>query len=163
MALHLAPLRTSATFTVLLFPLRPSATSGTTYPLDGPLFSLQPHVLSSAPFVSSTALFHCMGTLSFLTLCPLYDPLTPSYRLLSPLRPSVPSTALCPFVPSTALCPFYGVYPLKQEKQPACFAKCCVNSSKALDSPGLFCTSDNCDYRNNHDNHIQPEAIIIFR
>ncbi len=91
------------------------------------------------------------------------------YGPLSPLRPSVPSTALSPlhgpmfllqpYVPSTALCPLYGpLSPLKTRKKrngPLVSRNVLQNSFRQY-SKGyhdLFCICDNRDYRDNNDYH----------
>ncbi len=119
------------------------------YPLYGPLSPLRPFVLSR-PSVLSTAL--CLFYSSF----PLYDH-------LSTLGPSVLSTALClfysplsplrPYVPSTALCSLWKT--ARQAKRPSCLVKCfakCV-SSKLQRYRDIFCIIDNRDYRGYHDYH----------
>jgi hypothetical protein len=96
---------------------------------------------------------------------------------MSPLRPSVPSTALYPLygplsllrpsVPSTALCPLYGPLPplkrAKQAKRPLVSRNVLQNafrqSSKGYHD--LFRISDNRDYRSSEILGDNREIAII--
>ncbi len=80
-----------------MFPLRPSATSTTLYPLCGPLEPFCLLFCRLSPLQPLSALWPSVPS---KVLCPLYGRLTPSY-----IQPSVPSMAFCPFYLSVPSAP----------------------------------------------------------
>ncbi len=155
--------------TICLSCIWPCVSSTVICPLYGPLPVYGPlsPLWSSArlqPSVSSIALFPSM------TLCPLFCPLSP-LQPFSPLWPSFLSKALSSLQPSgssTALCPLYGPF---FPSQPSCLHYGPLKTAKEVKKLNTFRQNLKRyrDYRfsekfcNNRDNHIQQEAISVFR
>ncbi len=86
-----------------------------------------------------------------MSICPLYSP-------LSPLWPSLPSTALCPFygplssLKNSETSETTLLFRQKRVSSKTCFVKN-VFRQNSKGYGDLFRISDNRDYRDNHDYH----------